>query len=156
MKIAIIQYAPKYLDLEKTLEKAGKLIEEAVGKGAELVIFGEGWFSGYPVWLDISPEVAIWDHPATKKVFARMRKNSPLIPGEETIQLGNWAKKYGITIVMGANERVDSGPGNGTMYNCLLIIGPDGKLLNHHRKLMPTYTEKMVHGLGRWTWIKIS
>jgi nitrilase len=148
MKIAIVQHSSVYLNLEASLEKAGTLIEESYQMGAELVIFGEGWLSGYPVWLDYCPEVAIWDNPATKKVFARMRKNSPTIPGKETQKLGEWAKKYRITLVMGANERIDTGPGNGTMFNTLIMVGPDGGLLNHHRKLMPTYTEKMVHGLG--------
>ncbi|MEZ4847887.1 MAG: carbon-nitrogen hydrolase family protein [Bacteroidia bacterium] len=148
MKIAIVQYAPEYLNLAGSVEKAGELIQKAKDLGANLVVFGEGWLSGYPVWLDYCPEVALWDHPGTKKVFARLRKNSPLIPGKEIEKLGQWARKYEITLVMGANERIDTGPGNGTLFNSLIIIGPDGTLLNHHRKLMPTYTEKMVHGLG--------
>src|SRR5258708_35637148 len=49
---------------------------------------------------------------------------------------------------IGANERVDEGPGNGTLYNTLLTFGSDGVLLNHHRKLIPTYTERIVWGQG--------
>ena len=51
-------------------------------------------------------------------------------------------------MVVGVSERVSAGPGRGTLYNSLLTIGPDGQLLNHHRKLVPTYTERMVWGNG--------
>jgi predicted amidohydrolase len=56
-----------------------------------------------------------------------------------------------IDIVMGVNERVEAGPGNGTLYNSLLTISSEAKLANHHRKLVPTYTERLVwgHGDGR-------
>jgi predicted amidohydrolase len=53
-----------------------------------------------------------------------------------------------VTLVIGVSERVAAGPGRGTLYNSLLVISPDGQLLNHHRKLVPTYTERMVWGNG--------
>jgi predicted amidohydrolase len=56
--------------------------------------------------------------------------------------------------VIGANERVESGPGNGTLYNSLLTFGPDGSLLNRHRKLVPTYTERLVWGQGNATGLR--
>jgi nitrilase len=58
------------------------------------------------------------------------------------------ARDLKIAIVIGVNERVDSGPGNGTLYNSLLTISDDGQLGNHHRKLVPTYTERLVWGNG--------
>jgi len=58
------------------------------------------------------------------------------------------AARHRITVILGISERVSVGPGRGTLYNSLLIIGPDGRLLNHHRKLVPTYTERMVWGNG--------
>lgn len=58
------------------------------------------------------------------------------------------ARTNGVTLVMGVSERVTAGPGQGTLYNSILSYGPDGALLNHHRKLMPTYTERMVWGAG--------
>ena len=53
-----------------------------------------------------------------------------------------------MTLVVGIVERVAAGPGRGTLYNAVLTFGPDGALLNHHRKLVPTYTERMVWGPG--------
>jgi len=62
--------------------------------------------------------------------------------------LAKAAGDHKVVLVIGANERVDEGPGNGTLYNTLLTFGSDGVLLNHHRKLIPTYTERIVWGQG--------
>ena len=72
IKIGIVQSGPEYLDIQKSTDKAISLIEEAVGKGAELVVFGETWLSGYPAWLDHCPEAALWNHEPTKEVFGKM------------------------------------------------------------------------------------
>ena len=148
MNIAIVQHPPAYLDLQSSLQKATSLIEEAAALGADLVVFGETWLSGYPAWLDHCPEVALWGNPATKEVFARMHQSSICIPGSETKTFAKLAQVHQLTLVIGVNERVDQGPGSGTIYNSLLSFSPDGILANHHRKLMPTYTEKLLYGQG--------
>jgi len=141
--VAIVQTGPIYLDKIASLEKAKKILTEAGEKGCNLVVFGESWFSGYPAWLDFCPNMALWDHPATKQVFARMLQNSISVPGPETDVFSEMAAKYGYAVVLGCNERV-----NGTIYNTALIFDESGKLAMHHRKLMPTYTEKLVYGMG--------
>jgi len=146
--VGIIQEGPVYLNLEASLEKARQLIKEAVDKGAELVVFGETWLSGYPGWLDHCPNVALWDHEPTKAVFARMYENSIEVPGRETAELGQLAAQYGIYIGIGVNEVIRKGPGQGTIYNTFLLFSAEGQLLVHHPKLMPTYTEKLLYGLG--------
>ena len=146
--IAIVQLAPEFLDLDAGLDKALQSIEEAADKGANLIVFGESWLTGYPAWLDHVPNVALWDHEPTKEVFLRMRKNSVVVPSEVTDKLASAAKQFDIAIVIGINERVDFGPGNGTLYNSLLIFNENGELANHHRKLIPTYTERMLYGQG--------
>ncbi|MEM7372231.1 MAG: carbon-nitrogen hydrolase family protein [Bacteroidota bacterium] len=148
MRIAIIQHPPVYLDLNASLDKAAMLLEQAAAKGAELTVFGETWLSGYPAWLDHCPEVAMWDHPVTKKIFARMYQSSISLGGEAFGRLQEMAKRTHMYLVIGVNERIDQGPGNGTIYNSLLTFGPDGRLRNHHRKLMPTYSEKLLYGQG--------
>ncbi len=146
--IGIVQHAPVYLDKDKCLEKAEGLIEQAAQKGANIVVFGETWFTGYPAWIDYCHEYAQWDFKPTKQAFARLYANSLEVPGKEVNQIGEWAKKHGVVIVMGVNEVVNSGPGNGTIYNGLLTWNEQGELANHHRKLMPTYTEKLLYGPG--------
>src|SRR5712664_1570542 len=148
VRVAIAQSAPVYLDKQASLAKALGLIQQAAKRGAQLVAFGETWLPGYPAWLDVCPGAALWENPSTKDVFARLRANSIVVPGEEVHALREAARDFKIVIMIGVNERVDAGPGKGTLYNSLLTISEDGQLTNHHRKLVPTYTERLVWGNG--------
>ncbi len=148
LRIGIVQEGPVYLNLQHSLEKALIIMEEAAREGVQLLVFGESWLSGYPAWLDHCPDVALWDHEPVKAVYARMWKNGVAVPGPVTRRLCEAAARHGIHVVMGLNEIVPEGPGPGTIYNSFIVIDAEGKLVNHHRKLMPTFTEKMVYGLG--------
>lgn len=148
VRVAIAQAAPVFLDLDASLAKAVLLIQQAARRGALMVVFAETWLPGYPVWLDLCPGAALWANPATKDVFARMRANSMPVPGKELDILKGVAKDHSIAVVVGVSERVDVGPGNGTLYNTLLTISERGELLNHHRKLVPTFSERLVWGQG--------
>lgn len=134
--------------LEAGLERTRQLTHDAATLGAHLVVFPETWLPGYPAWLDVCRDVNLWDHASTKAVFARYRSESVDVAGESGQALAAIARDSHVTLVVGVSERVASGPGYGTLYNSLLTYGPDGTLLNHHRKLMPTYTERMVWGQG--------
>lgn len=147
-RVAIIQARPIYYDLQATLEKAQDLLHDAAGQGAQLVTFGETWFPGYPSWLDWCPNMALWDYAPTKEVFARLHENSITIPGAEIDVLARQAQQLNVVLVLGINERVEAGPGSGTLYNTLVTIDASGAVVNRHRKLMPTYTERLVWGIG--------
>ena len=148
---AIIQRSPVFLDLAASVDKAIALTEEAARNGARLITFGETWLPGYPAWLDHCSDVALWDHKPSKEVFARLRQNSVVVPSVETKRLAQLAGDHKLTLILGVNERVETGPGNGTLYNSLLTFDSEGALVNHHRKLMPTYTERLVWGNGDGT-----
>jgi len=135
-------------DLERGLALTAELTRSAADRGAKLVVFPETWIPGYPAWLDVCRDVALWDHAPVKRVFARMAENSVDVAGESGRKLGAIARDAGVTLVVGVTERVGSGVGRGSLYNALLTYGSDGTLLNHHRKLVPTYTERMVWGQG--------
>jgi predicted amidohydrolase len=135
-------------DLDTALERTAQGVREARAAGASLVVFPETWIPGYPAWLDLCRDAALWDHAPTKAVFARMARDSVAVPGPTLDALGAMARASEITLVVGVTERVEGGPGRGTLYNSLLTLGPDGRLLNHHRKLVPTYTERLVWGTG--------
>ncbi|MEM1322017.1 MAG: carbon-nitrogen hydrolase family protein [Bacteroidota bacterium] len=148
IKIGIVQDGPVHLNLPQSLEKASDLISQAAAQQADLVVFGETWLSGYPAWLDHCPHVARWDYEPAKQVFARMYESGIEVPGPVTELLAKQARQHQLYIGIGVNEIVRSGVGNGTIYNSFLLFGANGELLLHHRKLMPTYTEKMIYGLG--------
>lgn len=145
--VAVVQ-AHVPASLEAGLHETRQLALDAAAGGASLVVFPETWLPGYPAWLDVCRDVALWDHPPVKQVFARYRDESVDVHGSSGAALAQIAAGAQVTLVIGVSERVASGPGFGTLYNTLLTFGPDGGLLNHHRKLMPTYTERMVWGQG--------
>jgi len=145
--VAVVQ-ADVAPDLGAGLETTARLASAAARSGAELIVFPETWLPGYPAWLDVCRDVALWDHPPVKAVFARLAENSVAVPGPALEALATIARDAGVTLVLGVCERVERGAGRGTLYNALLTLGPDGQLLNHHRKLMATYTERLVWGAG--------
>ena len=147
LRIAIVQDEPSP-KLADSLAHTRERTATAARDGAQLVVFPETWVPGYPVWLDVCRDVGLWDYPPVKAVHARMAANAVAVPGEAVDTLGSIARDAGVTLVIGVVERVDAGPGLGTLYNTVLIFGADGRLLNHHRKLMPTYTERLVWGPG--------
>jgi nitrilase len=145
--VAVVQ-AEVAADLKSGLEKTAELTLEAARSNAGLIVFPETWIPGYPVWLDVCRDAALWDYAPAKQVFARMAENSISVPGPDLDFLAGLARDVSATLVLGISEVVKAGPGRGTLYNSLLTLGPDGRLLNHHRKLMPTYTERLVWGAG--------
>jgi len=148
LRVAVVQAHPAYLDLEAGLALVEERTREAASNGAKLVAFGETFLPGYPVWLDTCPGAALWDHEPTKRLHARLHAESLVIPGPATDRLGACAREHGVVLAIGAQERVARGPGQGTLYNCFLLFDADGTLVRHHRKLMPTFSEKLVWGLG--------
>ncbi|CAN5417026.1 carbon-nitrogen hydrolase family protein [soil metagenome] len=148
VRVAAVQASPVFLDLAATLEKTLAQMADAAALGANLVVFPETWLPGYPAWLDVCPGAALWDSAAAKAVFARLRRNSVVIPGPVTEALAKAAKKHGVTVSIGVHERCEAGPGRGTLYNTMLLFDEAGQLRITHRKLMPTYTEKLLWGLG--------
>ena len=141
--VAAAQVAPAFLDLEGCLEIACKWIAEAGKKGVRVLVFPETWLPGYPVWVDSAPEAALWNHPPVKAIYRRLVENCPEIPSPATERLCAAAAEAGLTLVMGLQERDGK-----TLYNSMVYISEEGELLGLHRKLVPTYTERLLWGRG--------
>jgi len=146
--VAAVQAAPYYLNLERSLARAIDLIAEAAKRRAQLVVFPESWLPGYPAWLDVCRDVAVWDHQPTKRIYAQLIENSIAVPSRETEVLGEAARVHNLTLVIGVHERVNEGAGRGTLYNSILTFGPTGGLINVHRKLVPTFNERLIWAQG--------
>lgn len=140
-KLAAIQAAPVYFDREASTEKACRLIREAGGQGATLAAFSECWLPGYPFFVWRAGQGRL-----TWKAAADYLANAVEIPSPTTDQLCQAASEAGIDVVIGVAER-DSKT-QGTVYCTLLFIGSDGSILGRHRKLKPTYRERVAWGEG--------
>jgi nitrilase len=138
-KAAAVQAAPVFLDAAATVDKACALAGEATRAGAELVVFPEVFVAGYPYWnWYLSPlEGSPW--------FARLQQSSVQVPGPEVDRLCKEAARLGVYFVIGVNEGVPYSLG--TIFNTNLIIGPEG-LIARHRKLVPTFAEKLTWASG--------
>jgi len=153
--VAAVQAAPFYLNLERSLTRALELIAEAAKRRAQLVVFPEAWLPGYPAWLDTCRDVAVWDHQPIKRLYAQLLDNSVAVPSRATDALGEAARRHNLTLVIGVHERAGEGAGRGTLYNSILTFSPMGELLNVHRKLVPTFNERLIWGQGDGSGLRV-
>src|SRR3954452_6225494 len=132
--------APVFLDAEATVQKAISLVSEAAKAGAKLIAFPESFVPGFPIWASVQAPIHNHDF------FKRLAAESIEVPGPEVQELCEGAREHAIMVSIGISER--SPVSVGCLWNSNLLIGPDGVLLNHHRKLMPTFYEKLVWASG--------
>jgi aliphatic nitrilase len=141
-KAAAVQAAPVFLDTDATVDKVCALIAEAARNGAALIAFPEVFVAGYPYWSWVMTPIegSPW--------FQKLCQSAIELPGPEIQRIAEAARDHGVHVVVGVNER--SPIGIATLYNTMVFIGPDGRILGRHRKLVPTWAEKMTwaHGDG--------
>ncbi len=142
VRVAAIQATPVILDADATVDKAVRLLADAASGGARLAVLPETFVSLYPS--------NAWAHRAatfggSDELWERMWESSVEVPGPVVERLTEACREHDIHCTIGVNERESERPG--TLYNAVLLIGPDG-LLWKHRKLMPTHQERLFHGIG--------
>ncbi|MFL9835991.1 carbon-nitrogen hydrolase family protein [Flavobacterium sp. ST-75] len=145
-KAAAVQAAPVFLNVEATVDKACSIIAEASGNGASLVAFPEVFVAGYPYWNWIMTPVQ------GSKWYEVLYKNSIAVPGPEVARICEAAKEHNCHVVIGVNER---GQSLGELYNTNLIIDNKGNLVGKHRKLVPTWAEKLTWTGGDGSSLKV-
>ena len=139
-KACAAHVAPVFLDAPATVQRACSLIAEAARNGAQLIAFPESFVPGFPIWASVQAPIKNHDF------FKRLAANSIEIPGPEVAALCEAAREYAMIVSIGVSER--SLVSVGCLWNSNLLIGPDGVLLNHHRKLVPTFYEKLIWSNG--------
>ena len=139
-RAAAVQAAPVFLDTDATVAKACSLIAEAGAAGAQLVVFPEVFVPGYPYWNWTMTPIAgsAW--------FEKLFKAAVDIPGPHIDRLCSAARDAGAYVVIGVNERDPFSMG--TLYNTLVFISDTGDVLGTHRKLVPTWAEKLTWAGG--------
>jgi nitrilase len=151
-KVAIVQQPPVLLNKQATIQQAVTLVAEAAGKGAQLVVFPEAYVPGYPAWIWRLRPGGDWG--LNEQIHARLLDNAVSVEGGDLDALCTAAREHGVTVVCGMDER-DSQHSQATLYNTMVIIDHHGRLLNRHRKLMPTNPERMVWGFGDASGLKV-
>jgi nitrilase len=143
--VAVVQDASVILNRDASVQKTIDLARRAAAKGARLVLFPEAFIPGYPRGLSFG--VNVGNRTAEgRRLFRRYSENAVEVPGPETDLLGETAFELGIYLAVGVIERDPVTAG--TLYCTLLLWGPDGELLNKHRKLKPTAAERLIWGEG--------
>ena len=151
-KVAVVQHPPVLLDREATLVRGVELLEEAAGEGARLVSFPETWVPGYPEWLwRLRPGT---DYNVTHEIHARLVEGAVDLEQDGLAPLREAARRLQVTVVTGVHEREGSFS-RATLFNTAVVIGPDGEILNRHRKLVPTNPERMVWGQGDGSGLRV-
>ena len=144
LRVAAVQIAPSLDTLEATLERVLNALGEAAAKGAKLVVFPETFLPWYPYFSFVHPPVA------TGAEHLRLYDNAVIVPGPVTEAVSKTAKRLGVVVVLGVNER-----DHGSLYNAQLIFDADGSLLLKRRKITPTFHERMIWGQGDGAGLKV-
>jgi len=147
-KVAAAHIAPVFLDKKATTAKALSWIDEAAKQGAQLVVFPESFIPGFPIWA------ALWAPLHNHDLFSQFVENSLLVDGPEIQAICEQAKKSQIFISVGFSER--SGSSVGCIWNSNLLISDRGEILVHHRKLVPTFFEKLIWAPGDGAGLRVA
>ncbi|WP_299273195.1 carbon-nitrogen hydrolase family protein [uncultured Psychroserpens sp.] len=146
LKVALAQISPVWLNKTETLKKVEQTIIEAGEQNAELIVFGEGLVPGYPFWLALTGG-AEWNTNVNKELHAHYVSNSITIEKGDLKTICELAKQYGIAIYLGIIERPLDRGGH-SVYASLVYIDNSGTIQSVHRKLQPTYDERLTWSPG--------
>ncbi|WP_422349199.1 carbon-nitrogen hydrolase family protein [Flagellimonas sp.] len=146
LKVALAQIAPVWLDKKATIQKIEATILEAAKEKSELLVFGEAFLPGYPFWLAYT-EGAAWDLKVNKELHAHYARNSIQIEAGELDSICTLARENNIALYLGMMERAKDRGGH-SLYCSLVYIDPNGEIKSVHRKLQPTYDERLTWAPG--------
>jgi nitrilase len=147
VRVAAVQATYELMDREATIDRVAELTAAAAAQGAQLVVFPEAFVPGTPFWIDTQP---IWDGDADW--FRLLAENAVAVPGPATARLEAIAAEHAVWLIVGVQEK---DPAGGTIYNTILYLSPDRGLVEKHRKLVPTGSERTVWGMGDGSTLRV-
>ena len=146
LKVALAQISPVWLNKNKTLDEVKTAMLQASKEKAELGVFGEGLLPGYPFWLALT-NGAQWDLKINKVLHAHYVQNSINIENGDLDEVCSLANQYKMAVYIGVIERA-SNRGGHSLYCSLVFINDQGVICCVHRKLQPTYDERLTWSPG--------
>ena len=147
LRVAAVQAGYVLMDRDATIDRVAELTADAAQQGAHLVVFPEVFVPGTPIWIDTRP---IWDGDA--EWFGLLAANALVVGSPACDRLGAVAAEHGVWLVVGVEEREPTGS---TIYNTVLYFSPEGQLVDRHRKLVPTGSERTVWGMGDGSTLRV-
>ena len=146
LTVGLAQIAPVWLDRKKTLQKIMRYVTDAANQACDLVVFGEGLLPGYPFWLDLT-DGARFNSDVQKDIHAHYMNNAVSIQDGHLNELCALAQERSISIYLGMIEKPRDRGGH-SLYCSLVYIDKQGIIQSVHRKLMPTYEERLTWSPG--------
>ena len=146
LRVALVQISPVWLDRTATTRKIIDYLGRAKATGAELVVFGEGLLPGYPFWLAYT-EGAAWDRRVNKELHAHYARNAVCIEEGDLDEITAFARESELALYLGIIERPLDRGGH-SLYCSLVYIDAAGNVKSVHRKLQPTYDERLTWSPG--------
>jgi nitrilase len=153
LKVALAQIAPVWGNREETIKKIKIAIQEAAENEAELIVFGEGLLPGYPYWLSLT-DGAAWDTKVVKELHAHYARNAVDIERGDLDEICTLSKHFNIAIYLGIIEK-PMDRGGASLYCSLVYINQNGEIQSVHRKLQPTYDERLTWAPGDGHGLKV-
>ena len=146
LKVALAQIAPVWLNKKLTIQKIENSIKEAAKEKAELIVFGEALLPGYPFWIALTNGAA-WNSSVQKEMHSHYVQNSITLEKDELDSICQLAKEHNIAVYLGIMERAQNRGGH-SIYASLVYINQEGEIKSVHRKLQPTYDERLTWAPG--------
>lgn len=153
LKIGLAQIAPVWLDKKGTLAKIENTIEQAAVAKCELLVFGEGLLPGYPFWVSMT-SASQFDSTVQKEIHAHYLRNAVQIEAGDLDSICALAKQHHLAIYLGIIERPQDRGGH-SLYCSLVYIDEKGIIQSVHRKLQPTYEERLTWASGDGHGLKV-
>ncbi len=153
LRVSLAQISPHWLDRRATLEKVDDFVRQAGEAGSQLVVFGEGLVPGYPFWPELT-DGARFESSLQKDLFAFYSSQAVAVDAGHLESLCRTAARHSIAVYLGCIEKA-ADRGGQSLYASLVYIGADGQIGSVHRKLCPTYEERLVWSAGDGHGLKV-
>lgn len=147
IKVAAAHLSPIFLDRQASVAKVCDAIEEAARNGARLIAFPESYVPAFPLWSALIAPIRCHEY------FVAMAAQSMRVDGPEMARIAAVARRCEVLVSLGFSESTDASVG--CLWNSNVLIGADGELLNHHRKLVPTFFEKLTWAPGDGAGVRV-
>ena len=146
-RVAAAHVAPVFLDTDRSVDKACSAIDEAAAQGARLIAFPEVFLPGFPIWAALEAPIR------THELFKRLAASAIESDGPELARIRETARQKQVFVSIGFTEGTRASVG--CLWNSNALVGADGTILNHHRKLVPTYYEKLIWANGDGSGLRV-